>query len=122
MDIYMSKNIKPSTQKLMELETSFTQAIQFAQEIWGDKAFSRPDGNNQLVQGFYDIQMVPLTFFNTTQLKHLGANKSKFKSLFQKKYDLDTDFNESIRQFTSNPSNVRYRMQTMRSLISLAIK
>lgn len=122
MDIYMSENIKPSNQKLKELETSFIQAIQFAEEIWGDKAFSRPDGNQQLVQGFYDIQMVPLTFFSTSQLKHLVTNSNRFKSLFQRKYDLDTDFSEAIRQFTSNPTNVRYRMETMRSLISSAIK
>ena len=75
-----------------------------------------------MIQGFYDIQTVPLTFINEKQTIRLIENKEKFKALFLKKYNSDEVFNESIRQFTSNPANVIYRMEMMHSLILSAIK
>lgn len=122
MDIYMAENQNITDSKISELKNTFNRTIELVEQIWGNFAFFRPEGNQQIVQGFYDIQMVPLTFLTHTQLNQLLQNKTKFKNLFIKRYDNDADFNESIRQFTSNPKNVRNRMVTMQSIILSAIK
>lgn len=122
MDNYMMKNKNLSAEQITALKTSFSKTIKSVEDIWGDKAFNRPGGNQQVVQGFFDIQMVSLTLFSDNEIHRLIQNREKFKILFNKKYDSDPDFNESIRQFTSNPRNVRYRMETMQSLMQLALK
>lgn len=122
MDIYMTENHNLAGSKISELRSTFNRTIELVEQIWGNLAFFRPDGNHQIVQGFYDIQMVPLTFLTQHQQNLLVQNKVKFRNLFIKKYDNDAEFNESIRQFTSNPKNVRNRMETMQSIILAAIK
>jgi hypothetical protein len=122
MDYYMMKNKNISSDKISGLQNSFNNTIANVQVIWGDKAFYRPGGNQQIVQGFYDIQMVSLTLFKDPDIQRLMQNREKFKALFIKKYDNDPEFNESIRQFTSNPRNVKYRMETMLSLMQIALK
>jgi hypothetical protein len=121
MDYYMMENSQLPPSKITALKKLFNTAIECAEKIWGDKAFIRPDGNRQIVQGFYDIQMVPLSLLNEKNTELLVKNKEKLKKLFLKKYNDDPIFNEAIRQFTSNPKNVQYRMETMNSLILDAI-
>jgi hypothetical protein len=122
MDTFMMQNRDASANKINAWEAAFNNSIQAAQAIWGNQAFIRPDGNHQIVQGFFDIQMVPLSLISTTSLSKLIQNKDKFKSSFLKKYNVDPEFNESIRQFTSNPKNVEYRIKTMLDIISFCIK
>lgn len=122
MDDFMMYNSSLSDSQILALRKSFNDTIACVQEIWENKAFIRPGGNRQIIQGFYDIQMVPLSLINEKEIRRLIQNKEKFKSLFLKKYNSDQEFNESIRQFTSNPKNVRNRMETMHTLILAAIK
>jgi hypothetical protein len=121
MDMYMATNQNILRDKISDLRSLFTNTIEHVEEIWGNLAFFRPEGNQQMVQGFYDIQMVPLTLITPKEIGRLIQNKNKFKNVFLKKYQADPEFNESIRQFTSNPKNVRYRMETMHSIILAAI-
>jgi hypothetical protein len=117
MDLFMSENHDSPQSRILALEKSFERSMKYAELIWGNTAFFRPNGNNQVVQGFYDIHTVPFSFFNDKKLDVLVERKTKFKNMFLRRYREDDVFNESIRQFTSNPNNVRYRIETMSEII-----
>lgn len=122
MDSYMMENMNMSSDKIGALRKAFTDTIENVRAIWGDKAFMRPDGNKQIVQGFYDIQMVPLSLITENEVMRLAQNRKKFLDSFLNAYNHDMGFSEAIRQFTSNPINVRHRIRIMLQLIQWAIK
>ena len=124
MDIFMKDYQNPREAKLLEFKKSFNDAIGIAEKIWGKYAFMRPEGTvyrNQLVQGLYDVQTVPISIIPQTKHGLIIEKASKIKALFLKEYNEDIDFQNSIRQFTSNPERLKYRIKKMVSLIKQAI-
>ena len=108
---------------IASFRTLYNSSIHLCEKIWGENAFHRPAGEDYrrlMLQGFYDAQMVPLSFFldqNFTD-DHMQLIKTGFYDL----YSDDHLFHDSIRQFTSNPHRVRYRIEKMGDLIDSILK
>lgn len=118
MDSFMEENHKNDAPLYLEkIKQTFLNSISTCKEIWGEDAFKRPDGRNQLVQGVFDAQMVPISFFALDKQSKLIENKEKIKDSFYKAYSEDKDFEEAIRQFTSNAERVYYRINKMKTII-----
>jgi hypothetical protein len=121
MNQFMKDNQNMDNQKCEELKEIFEESINLCSKIWGKQAFMRPSGNsvrNLVVQGFYDLQMISISLF----LKHKNLindnNIKRIRDQFTNRYETDKKFEDSIRKFTSNPQNVRYRIEKMNEVLS----
>jgi len=121
MDKYMERNYLDNATNLVKLESIFNDTLEVCEIIWGDEAFQRPDGRKEIIQGIFDVQTVSLSFFVEENKDDLIAKKDIIRDLFERQYKSDSEFENSIRQFTSNIKQVNYRISTMNSLISQAI-
>lgn len=121
MDRYMEKQYLDKTLDFKKFESIFNDTMEVCEIIWGDDAFIRPDGRKEIIQGIFDVQTVPLSFFVENQKNELIIKKDNIRNSFEQRYKADKDFEDSIRQFTSNIKQVNYRISTMKNLISQAI-
>lgn len=120
MNSFMDKNRFLSPDIIELLRQLFINSIQICENIWGDYAFMRPDGEEYrklIMQGFYDVQIVPISFFVERGIVFSETQMSLIRDKFIEEYRQDSDFQDSIRQFTSNSERVKYRIGTMKSLI-----
>ena len=121
MDRYMEKNYLDNNLDLNKLEVIFNDTMEVCEIIWGDKAFERPDGRKEIIQGIFDVQTVSLSMFIEKFKAELITEKDVIKAAFEKRYKSDKEFENSIRQFTSNIKQVNYRIATMNEIISEVI-
>lgn len=121
MDRYMEKNYLEKGLHLERLEKIYNDTIEVCEIIWGDEAFQRPDGRKEIIQGIFDVQTVSLSLFVEQNKKALIDNKDIIKTNFENSYRDDKEFENSIRQFTSNIKQVNYRISTMNNIILEAI-
>jgi hypothetical protein len=112
MDNFMQDNHRLSRGKIKEMEAVFESALEFCETIWGEEGFKKPGGNSRALQGFYDVQMICSTFLTDTQRAKAIKNKAKVQAALVHLLNTDSDFVESVTQFTSNSRNVKYRIET----------
>ena len=112
MDNYMEKNYRSKDLDINKLKSIFNHTIELCSTIWGERAFKRPDGRNEIIQGIYDVQTVALSYFLNQEDKILEKSQ-QIVQRFEELYYLDLDFQISMRQFTSNIKQVNYRISTM---------
>ncbi|MDO8416871.1 MAG: hypothetical protein Q7S87_11755 [Agitococcus sp.] len=114
MNQFMDEN-KNNTNGFSE---NFNNTMEVVQAIWGPKSFKRIDGTNKIILGIYDAQTVAISLLIDEGLKDkLIANAEYISVKFDSTYRKDTIFQESMRQFTSNSSNIEYRISTMMDLM-----
>jgi Protein of unknown function DUF262 len=121
MDKFMQVNTNMKKFDISELKSQFENTMECCNKIWGDKAFKRPDGRDQMIQGVFDAQAVSISHFVMKDKEKILKNKVKIKNGFNKLYENDKAFEISLRQFTSNINQVSYRINTMLDLISNSI-
>jgi hypothetical protein len=120
MDHFMLRNLEAPLAKLKSFETSFNLAIEACERIWGDDAFKRPEGSttrNQMLQGVYDVQMVGVSLFED-RITEVFRKKNQIRDAFRQEVASNAEFAETMKQFTSNPKRLGYRIGRMRELIS----
>jgi len=118
MDKFMKENYQVNDQQIEKFENDFYRAFNSALSIWEDKVFLNPIGSKRVLQGFYDIQMVCLSLLDDTQLKRVIDNKEQVKKLLEDEINKkDKKFVTTLTQFTSNPKNVEYRIETFLNLL-----
>ena len=115
MDNFMEKNYRDKNLNVNELYNVFNKTIEICSKIWGDRAFKRPDGRNEIIQGIYDVQTVALSYFLDQEDKII-ERRELIIDRFEQFYHDDLDFQISMRQFTSNIKQVKYRINTMINL------
>ncbi len=90
----------------------FNKSITICNLIWEDKAFKRPDGSKKTIQGIYDSQMVSIAYFIEHGLEQrLIEKKSEIFEQFNCNYTNNFEYQNSMRQFTSNANNVKKRIE-----------
>ena len=109
LDNFMKENYKIPEDKINEFELEFIEALDFCKTVWGDQGFRKPNGNNQPVQGFFDVQLIcPMLLSKQKRselLKKPDAVRNELLLLLE-----DEDFYLSMTQFTSNPKYVAKRI------------
>lgn len=121
MDNFMEKNYRNPEIIIDELRNIFNKTMELCSEIWSDRAFKRPDGRNEIIQGIYDVQTVALSYFLDDETK-LIERKGQIIEKFNQLYFQDENFQISMRQFTSNIKQVNYRISTMLNLVEEILK
>lgn len=116
MDNYMEKNYRDKNFDIAKNELIFNETMYVCSKIWGASAFKRPDGRNEIIQGIFDVQTVAISFF-LDRKDQLIDKKNDISKRFTDLYFSDTEFQISMRQFTSNIKQVNYRIGTMIKLI-----
>jgi len=122
MDRFMLENSNSKTLDTNHLKNIFDNTMEVCEEIWGARSYKRPDGRNEIIQGIYDAQAVPISFFVDNHKNALIKNKNKIKDGFNELYENNKEFQVSMRQFTSNIKQVDCRIRTMKNLISEALR
>lgn len=112
MDSFMEENLDVSQSQLSDYKNDFLKTLELCDIIWGDRAFKRPDGRNEIIQGIYDVQTVALSYFLDQEAKII-SEKKLIREEFEKQYFEDSEFQTSMRQFTSNIKQVNYRISKM---------
>lgn len=117
MDDFMKSNYQKNQQQINKLESDFNRALNACLRIWEDKTFLKPNGTKQVLQGFYDIQMVCLSLLNDVELSKAIDNKEKVQELLENEVNTNDKFSKALTQFTSNSKNVEYRIETFLTLL-----
>lgn len=110
MDAFMFKNYKNNKSSIANSRLIFESAIDFCQKVWGADSFLKPGGNRRVLQGFYDVQMVCASLLTDDERVNAIKKKAKVRKALIDELNNNSDFCESITQFTSNPKNVEYRI------------
>ncbi|OYZ00136.1 MAG: hypothetical protein B7Y37_11565 [Sphingobacteriia bacterium 28-36-52] len=121
MDNYMENNYRNPNIVIDDLRSIFNKTMELCSEIWDDRAFKRPDGRNEIIQGIYDVQTVALSYFLNEETKIIERKEQIIKK-FNHLYFKDENFQISMRQFTSNIKQVNYRIGTMKNLFAEILK
>lgn len=111
MDAYMQANHKKPASFVATIRKKFVEALAFCERTWGDRAFTNPRSNSRFLQGFYDTQMVCYSLLTPRQQQRVDQNPAAAKRAFGNLLR-NAVFAESISQFTSNPKNVKHRIET----------
>jgi hypothetical protein len=118
MDAFMAANHRASRAAVANFKETFLDALQFCEHVWGREGFMKPGGNKRVLQGFFDIQMVCSSLIDqglrANALRKPAAVRNGLIDLLQN----DEFFSESVSQFTSNPTNVAYRIGVFTEFLS----
>lgn len=112
MDSFMQSNYRASAGRVAELKQVFELSLAFCQEVWGRQAFTNPESSSRVLQGFYDVQMVCFSLLTSLQQKRVRDAPQGARTALAELLQEDSDFSDSVKQFTSNPRNVKYRIGT----------
>lgn len=121
MDKFMRENRYLKLDEIEEMKEDFNATVDLCERIWGDQAFKRPDGRNEMIQGIFDAQMVAVSNYRDKS-KEITKKSDKIQEAFNDRYFVDEDFQISLRQFTSNIKQVEYRIGTMMEIIYEIVK
>lgn len=121
LDNFMKEHLQVNNEDLEMFESLFIKSMDACENIFGNDAFRRPDGRNEMIQGIYDAQAVGLSFFVQNNYKILMDNKVLIRERFNQRYAEDDNFQVSMRQFTSNIKQVEYRIGTMIDIVNSII-
>ncbi|MFF0578387.1 DUF262 domain-containing protein [Streptosporangium saharense] len=120
MDKYMESHANINKSEIGALRKTFLRALNACQDIWGDYAFKRPDGEgwrDQMLAGMYDAQMVAISMADDKRVSSLIADRERVlletRELFE-----DSEFNAAVRVSTNTASRVAYRIQKVWKLVS----
>lgn len=117
MDSYMQNNYKSPSLNTIKMEKLYNDTMEICKVIWEKKAFKRPDGRDEVIQGIYDAQAVAISFYIEKHKNKLITNRKKIRDSFNNLYASNKIFQTSMRQFTSNIKQVQIRISTMINLI-----
>lgn len=117
MDNFMEENLNIYDEKLNKYKYEYLKTLELCEKVWEDRAFKRPDGRNEIIQGIYDVQTVGLSYFLDKE-EQIINKKNEIKAEFENQYYNDDEFQTSMRQFTSNIKQVNYRISKMISILN----
>jgi len=120
MDEHMKKHRSPKVNEISNQRRRFDKSMHYAELIWGNDAFKRPElgiYRNQILQGIFDIQTVSISLLSNTLKNNIGPRKAKIKREFVKFFFSDESFQDSVRQFTSNTDRVFHRISEMTTFL-----
>lgn len=111
MDSFMNSHYKMSPRSIANAKILFKDSLNFCQQVWGSDGFMKPGGNTRVLQGFFDIQMVCPSLLTDQERANALSKKNKLRNALSYEIQNNDDFSESLTQFTSNPDNVRMRIE-----------
>lgn len=113
---------KMETQEIDDIYNAFDSSMSVCYQIFGDKAFRRPDRKKQgeflkINKPIFDVLSVSIAHLSTKQQEILIQQKMLFKELLYTIF-LNETF---IKSFTQNAYNVNLRFSTINELINYVL-
>ncbi|WP_405967252.1 DUF262 domain-containing protein [Streptomyces sp. NBC_00015] len=121
MDGFMLANHRRGVIFREDLHSSFLDALDLCQRIWGKNAYRRPTApgvwRDQTLAGMYDAQMVAVSTLSDQQRIHALRSASEIARVTQNEFLTDSQFEKSVRVATNTPSSVVYRIRKVRDIL-----
>jgi hypothetical protein len=120
MDRYMMAHQNDGDRNIAALRQTYESATRTCQDIWGEASFKRYSGGmwrNQLLSGMYDAEMIAVSLLTDEERARALANSGAVLEATKGLLADDEQFEASVRQFTSNPERVEYRVSAMCGLL-----
>ncbi len=115
MDQFMRDYKDISKKSADSLKKSFVRSLDYAEAVWGEAAFKRPQGDSwrdQLLAGMYDAQMVAISELSNSVLDAAVKDRQRVirdtRAAFK-----DSEFEDAVRTATNTPAKVKYRIDKM---------
>lgn len=112
MDSFMKNHYLDNDESIDHFRNCFLRALNGCISIWGYNSFTKPNSTKRVLQGFYDIQMVCLAMLNDEELANAIDKKERVQELLVAELRYNDRFSNSVSQFTSNPRNMSFRIET----------
>ena len=115
MDQFMLRNSHLGAPESGVLVRSFVSTLSRVEQVWGERAFRRWDGQQwrqQALAGLYDAQMITCYQIGQQGFERLRGSPAEVAVATQELFD-DPAFEEAVRLGTNTPSRMIYRVQSM---------
>ncbi|HEX8363728.1 MAG TPA: DUF262 domain-containing protein [Allosphingosinicella sp.] len=115
MDKFMRANQNVDEAGANLIVNDFTVAIERCEELWGENAFQRPEGNtwrDQLLAGLYDAQMIAAGTLSDEDYVRIRNKRTDVVRATRQLFK-DDEFDKAVRTGTNTPARIRYRVETM---------
>lgn len=123
MDVFMKEHQHEDGDFVDNLQKEFNASIKYCEAIWGGNAFKRyanGQWRNLVLAGMYDAQMLGVSLLSDAEREQAVNNRDLIIASTIDLLREDNQFEISVRQFTSNPDRVRYRIETMAEALKSA--
>ena len=113
MDQFMIQNLHLCKQEANHLVNSFRETISRVEQIWGDHAFQRWDGQQwrqQTLAGLYDAQMIACDHLNDDDFELLRSIRDDVLAATRELFN-DRQFEDAVRLGTNARSRMIYRVE-----------
>ena len=122
MDSYMLDNRSPTAPKINELKTKFKFCLNACQQIFGSKAFQKPQAGGwrgQFISPLFDAEMVAVSLFSAKEIARIATKKDEVVKSLKQAFNEDLSFAKSVGQSTNNPASIKRRITTVRDILNV---
>lgn len=117
MDNFMFTHYKDGPDDIIKYGKIFKDSLSFCEKVWGKDSFMKPGGSKRILQGFYDIQMVCSSLLSNQERNRCLKNTNEVRRALVQLLKHNNEFSSSVTEFTSNPANVKCRIQTFLQIL-----
>lgn len=122
MDRFMRDHQRDTDEQLAALRAQFESTLHLVEQIWGEDAFKRPEGDgwrDQTLAGMFDAQMIAAASL-TTEARESAVEQRA--SIIDGTRDLfaSDEFDKAVRTGTNTPARIRYRVYSVLNLLTEA--
>jgi hypothetical protein len=119
MDTFMRDHRAAKKAEIREFGEAFETSIARCEQLWGEHAFHRPEGDGwrkQSLAGLYDAQMLGADALTKSEATVLAGRSNAVvkatRDLFK-----SSDFDKAVREATNTPARVRLRVQELTNML-----
>jgi hypothetical protein len=119
MDEFMRAHQQANPNEIAKIKNHFRTALSRCQELWGDHAFHRPEGNgwrDQALAGMYDAQMVAASLISQAQFQKAANRSADVIAVTRKLFD-EPEFDKAVKTGTNTPARVKLRIEMMKEAL-----
>lgn len=117
MDSFMSSHINMGKKIIDEMKDDYLRSLNFCDKVWGEKSFKRLDKSTRVIQGMYDIQMVCPSMLTNAEYDNAINKPNAVTQALVDALNNNDEFLHAVTQFTSNPTNVQYRISAFLNIL-----
>ncbi len=120
MDMFMYAHQHEKSPYINRLRDKFNTSLKFCASIWGTNAFKRfneGQWRNLVLAGMYDAQMISASLLTIKQRQRAVTQRKQVVKLTIDLLRDNSEFENAVRQFTSNPDRIVSRIKTLTNML-----
>lgn len=119
MNDFMEKHQQARNTKVGKFASSFTRAISGCEQLWGENAIKRPEGDgwrDQLLAGMFHAQMLSVAKLSDPKISQVARRADALIAGTRSLFD-DAEFEKAVRTGTNTPARIKYRVEEVTKLL-----